>query len=195
MSSESRCGSRFGAPFQGRLRAPLQHANRATAEFCQDDAIIGELGYTANFTNLAQSFCANTARLGCCRSSRGWPKGGQLLMDLAMLDQPAWPEQRDEGLPGEAKRARNVTEPSDQFQKLEEKLVRLIEVFKRTQAENRALEEQVQALKAEFKGSGQKIESLEKEVAILRSEREDVRGRVERLLSQMESLTKTDSTA
>lgn len=71
--------------------------------------------------------------------------------------------------------------------------MRLIEVFKRTQAENRALEDQVQTLKTASKDSGRQVESLEKEVATLRREREDVRGRVERLLSQMEALTKTDA--
>ncbi|HUY13886.1 MAG TPA: hypothetical protein VMX16_09700 [Terriglobia bacterium] len=116
-------------------------------------------------------------------------------MDSSNLDRSTGPESSGSGLLDEAKRARNVTEPSDQFQKLEEKLVRLIEAFKRTQAENRTLEEQVRALKTESKDRGQQMESLEKEVGILRREREDVRGRVEKLLSQMESLTKTDSTA
>ena len=105
------------------------------------------------------------------------------------------PDSSGIGLPDEAKRARNVTEPTDQFQRLEEKLVRLIEAFKRTQAENRTLEEQVRALKTESKDRGQQMEVLEKEVGILRLEREDVRSRVEKLLSQMESLTRTDSTA
>lgn len=116
-------------------------------------------------------------------------------MDCVTLDQPTKPGQGQNSLPDGVKRARNVTESSDQFQKLEEKLVRLIEVFKRTQAENRTLEEQVHALQAESKESSRQIELLEKEVAILRHEREDVRARVEKLLSQMESLTNTDSTA
>ena len=42
-----------------------------------------------------------------------------------------------------------MTDPNDQFERLEEKLLKAIELFKRTQAEKRALEQEIEKLKAE----------------------------------------------
>ncbi|HEX5481200.1 MAG TPA: cell division protein ZapB [Terriglobia bacterium] len=83
-----------------------------------------------------------------------------------------------------------MTEPIDQFQKLEEKLGKVVEIFRRTQAENRSLLQQVEKLRTE---STQRQGALEQEVQALRREREDVRTRIEKLLDQVETLTKQDS--
>jgi predicted nucleic acid-binding Zn-ribbon protein len=98
-----------------------------------------------------------------------------------------------------------VTEPNDQLERLEEKLLRAIDVFKRTQEEKRALEQEIETLKTESKEHAleQEIEKLraesleraeaakamERELDALRKEREDVRSRVEKLLERIDGLT------
>jgi FtsZ-binding cell division protein ZapB len=81
----------------------------------------------------------------------------------------------------------------DQLQKLEEKLSKVVEVFKRTQAENRSLAQQLENLRADSGESGRQRDALEREIQTLRSEREDVRNRVAKLLEQVDALTKQDS--
>ncbi|MGO8815235.1 MAG: hypothetical protein ACLQVG_11340 [Terriglobia bacterium] len=96
-------------------------------------------------------------------------------------------------------------EPNDQLERLEEKLLRAIDLFKRTQAEKRALEQEIEKLKTQSKERAlqQEIEKLnaeslerveagkamERELDALRREREDVRSRVEKLLERIDVLT------
>ncbi len=86
-----------------------------------------------------------------------------------------------------------MTDSSDAFRKLEEKLSKAVEVFKRGQAERRALQQEVEGLRADSKECAKRIDALERELQNLRREREDVRGRVERLLGQIDSLTKGEA--
>lgn len=86
-----------------------------------------------------------------------------------------------------------MTEHADPFTKLEEKIGRVAEAFNRVQAEKRALEEQLETVKSANKERGRQFDSQERELVALRKEREEVRSRVERLLEQVESLTKQDS--
>jgi len=86
-----------------------------------------------------------------------------------------------------------VTDPSEQFERLEEKLLRAIELFKRTQTEKRTLEEEVEKLKVESKERAQALNAMERELIALRREREDVRSRVEKLLARIDGLTSSDS--
>ncbi|MGH9359979.1 MAG: hypothetical protein ACRD1O_12515 [Terriglobia bacterium] len=81
----------------------------------------------------------------------------------------------------------------DQFQKLEEKVSRVVEMFKHTQAENQSLSQQLEKMKADSKDAVRQREALEREAQALRKEREDVRSRVERLLEQVDALTRHDS--
>jgi chromosome segregation ATPase len=90
-------------------------------------------------------------------------------------------------------REKNVTHAMDQLQKLEEKLSKVAEAFKRTQAENRSLIQQLEKLKADSGEGFRQRDSLEREIQTLRSEREDVRNRVAKLLEQVDALTKQDS--
>jgi FtsZ-binding cell division protein ZapB len=80
----------------------------------------------------------------------------------------------------------HVADPNDQFARLEEKLLKAIDLFKRTQTEKRVLEQEVEKLKAQSKEQGQ---TMERELIALRREREDVRARVEKLLARMDALT------
>jgi FtsZ-binding cell division protein ZapB len=86
-----------------------------------------------------------------------------------------------------------VTDPNEQFQRLEEKLMKAIEVFKQAQAEKRALEQDSSKLRLEMKERTQQMSTLERELIALRREREDVRVRVENLLQRIDVLTKVDS--
>jgi FtsZ-binding cell division protein ZapB len=86
-----------------------------------------------------------------------------------------------------------VTDPNEQFQRLEEKLLKAIEVFKQAQAEKRALEQDSSKLRLEMKERAQQMSTLERELIALRREREDVRVRVEKLLQRIDVLTRVDS--
>ena len=86
-----------------------------------------------------------------------------------------------------------MTDPNEQFERLEEKLLRAIELFKRTQTEKRTLEEEVEKLKVESKERAQALNAMERELIALRREREDVRSRVEKLLARIDGLTSSDS--
>jgi FtsZ-binding cell division protein ZapB len=85
-----------------------------------------------------------------------------------------------------------MADPNDQFERLEEKLLKAIELFKRTQAEKRALEQEVEKLKAESRERAQGNSALERELIALRREREEVRSRVEKLLERIDGLTSPD---
>ena len=76
---------------------------------------------------------------------------------------------------------------------VEEKLLKVIEIFKRTQEEKRALQEEVDSLKANSKDGNKRFEALERELQVLRREREEARARVEKILQQIDILTKTDA--
>jgi len=86
-----------------------------------------------------------------------------------------------------------VTDPNEQFQRLEEKLLKAIEVFKQAQAEKRALEQDSNKLRLEMKERAQQMSTLERELIALRREREDVRVRVDKLLQRIDVLTRVDS--
>jgi uncharacterized coiled-coil DUF342 family protein len=86
-----------------------------------------------------------------------------------------------------------MTDTNNQFERLEEKLLKAIELFKRTQAEKRSLELEVEKLKAEIKEHAQGNSALDKELIALRKEREDVRSRVEKLLERIDGLTATEA--
>lgn len=86
-----------------------------------------------------------------------------------------------------------MTDHADPFTKLEEKIARAVELFRQVQAEKRALEQQLESLKSATKEQGRRWDSQERELVALRKEREEVRSRVEKLLEQVDGLTKPDS--
>ena len=86
-----------------------------------------------------------------------------------------------------------MTDPNNQFQRLEEKLMKAIEIFKQAQAEKRALEQDSSKLRLEMKERTQQMSTLERELIALRREREDVRVRVENLLQRIDVLAKVGS--
>jgi hypothetical protein len=78
----------------------------------------------------------------------------------------------------------------DQFQRLEEKLLKAIDLFKRTQEEKRALAQEVEKIKGETRERAQDVGAMERELIALRREREEVRSRVEKLVERIDALTK-----
>ena len=86
-----------------------------------------------------------------------------------------------------------MTDTNEQFQRLEEKLAKAIEIFKQTQVEKRALAQEAEKLRLESKERAQQFAALERELIALRREREEVCGRVEKLLERIDVLTKADS--
>ena len=86
-----------------------------------------------------------------------------------------------------------VTEAGDKFQKLEEKLRKALDVFKKTQWEKRALQHEIEKLKAAWKAHPKRLEGLERELQALRREREEVRSRIEKLVGEVDALTKADA--
>ena len=83
----------------------------------------------------------------------------------------------------------HMADSNEQFERLEEKLLQAIELFKRTQAEKRALEQEIEKLKAATREHAQGNSAMERELIALRKEREDVRSRVEKLLERIDVLT------
>jgi chromosome segregation ATPase len=82
---------------------------------------------------------------------------------------------------------------NESFQQLEQKLLKASEVFKRAVAEKQDLEKAYEKLKHDTGDSRKSLEALQDEIKVLRREREEVRVRVEKLLSQIDQLTGSGS--
>ena len=78
----------------------------------------------------------------------------------------------------------NVVDPTEAFAKLEQKLEKVVEVLKQFQTEKRALEQEVEKLRVESKERARRLDALE---------REDVRSRIEKVIDQIDVLTKTSA--
>jgi predicted nucleic acid-binding Zn-ribbon protein len=79
--------------------------------------------------------------------------------------------------------------PADDFQALEEKIYRTIELYKTAREGRAAAERDVQRLREQIEEREEELEGLRKEVIALRKEREEVRGRVEKMLRQIEAIS------
>ena len=71
---------------------------------------------------------------------------------------------------------------------LEERIVRAVEMVKRERLARAEAEKRADAADARLREAAPLTENLQKEVSALRGEREQVRQRVERLLSQLDAL-------
>jgi septal ring factor EnvC (AmiA/AmiB activator) len=79
--------------------------------------------------------------------------------------------------------------PSDDFQSLEEKVYRTIELLKAAREARTMAERDVARLREQLKSHHDDTESLRRELIELRRDREDVRSRIEKMLNQIDSLT------
>ena len=78
--------------------------------------------------------------------------------------------------------------PGDDFQALEEKIYRTIEMYKAARQAQASAERDAQRLRQQLEDREEELVRLRRETVQLKKEREDIRGRVEKMLSQIESL-------
>ena len=78
--------------------------------------------------------------------------------------------------------------PADDFQALEEKIYRTIEMYKAARQAQAAAERDVQRVRQQLEEREEQLDTLRREAVQLRKEREEIRGRVEKMLEQIESI-------
>ena len=78
--------------------------------------------------------------------------------------------------------------PADDFQALEEKIYRTIELFKAARQAQASAERDAQRLRQQLEDREEELVRLRRETVQLKKEREDIRGRVEKMLAQIETL-------
>ncbi|MGD0513205.1 MAG: hypothetical protein ABSA29_07895 [Terriglobales bacterium] len=78
--------------------------------------------------------------------------------------------------------------PSDDFQALEQKVYRTIEMYKAAREARAASERDTQRLREQLEEREEEVEGLRREMVQLRREREEIRGRVEKMLQQIDTL-------
>jgi predicted RNase H-like nuclease (RuvC/YqgF family) len=76
----------------------------------------------------------------------------------------------------------------DDFQALEEKVYRTIELYKAAREARSIAERDAQRLRAQLEEREEEVETLRREMLRLRKEREEIRGRVEKMVQQIESI-------
>ncbi|HEV2397699.1 MAG TPA: hypothetical protein VGS27_12205 [Candidatus Sulfotelmatobacter sp.] len=78
--------------------------------------------------------------------------------------------------------------PADDFQALEQKIYRTIELYKAARQAQATAERDAQRLRQQMEDREEELVRLRRETVQLRKEREDIRSRVEKMLAQIESL-------
>ena len=78
--------------------------------------------------------------------------------------------------------------PADDFQALEEKVYRTIELYKSAREAKTVIERDVKRLRQQLEEREDEFETMRKETVRLRKEREEIRARVEKMLQQIETL-------
>jgi septal ring factor EnvC (AmiA/AmiB activator) len=79
--------------------------------------------------------------------------------------------------------------PAEDFEALEEKVYRTIELYKAAKEARTTAERDVKRLREQLEEREEENETMRRELIQLRKDREDIRGRVEKMLGQMDSLT------
>jgi len=78
--------------------------------------------------------------------------------------------------------------PADDFEALEEKVYRTIEMYRAARQAQAAAERDAGRVRQQLEDREDQLEALRHETVQLRKEREEIRGRVEKMLQQIESL-------
>jgi len=83
-----------------------------------------------------------------------------------------------------------VTEqvPADDFQALEDKIYRTIEMYKAARQAQATAERDAQRAREQLEEREEQIVALRRETVQLKKEREEIRGRVEKMLEQIDSI-------
>ncbi len=79
--------------------------------------------------------------------------------------------------------------PAEEFEALEEKVYRTSELYKAAKEARATAERDAKRLREQLEEREEENENLRRELVQLRKDREDIRGRVEKMLNQMDSLT------
>jgi predicted nucleic acid-binding Zn-ribbon protein len=79
--------------------------------------------------------------------------------------------------------------PAEDFEALEEKVYRTIELYKAAKEARATAERDAKRLREQLEEREEENERMRRELVQLRKDREDIRGRVEKMLSQMDNLT------
>ncbi len=78
--------------------------------------------------------------------------------------------------------------PADDFQALEDKIYRTIELYKAARQAQATAERDAQRLRQQMQDREEELVTLRRETVRLKKEREEIRGRVEKMLGQIESI-------
>lgn len=78
--------------------------------------------------------------------------------------------------------------PADDFEELEQKVYRTIEMYRSARQAQTAAERDAQRLRQQLESRDEELVSLRRETVQLKKEREEIRGRVEKMLQQIESI-------
>ncbi len=78
--------------------------------------------------------------------------------------------------------------PADDFQALEDKVYRTIEMYKAAREAKVSAEREVQRVRQQLKERDEEIENLRREAVQLRKDREEVRHRVEKIMRQIDAV-------
>jgi hypothetical protein len=78
--------------------------------------------------------------------------------------------------------------PADDFQALEDKIYRTIEMYKSARQAQAVAERDAQRLRQQMQDREEELVRLRREAVQLKKEREEIRGRVEKMLQQIESI-------
>ena len=81
-----------------------------------------------------------------------------------------------------------VEVPADDFQALEGKVYRTIELYKAAREAKAAAERETQNLRQQLEAREEEFDNLRREIIQLRKDREEIRARVEKMLRQVESV-------
>ncbi len=77
---------------------------------------------------------------------------------------------------------------ADDFQALEQKIYRTIEMYKAAKQAQASAERDAQRLREQLEEREEELTTLRRESVQLKKERQDIRGRVEKMLEQIESI-------
>jgi SMC interacting uncharacterized protein involved in chromosome segregation len=78
--------------------------------------------------------------------------------------------------------------PADDFEALEHKVYRTIEMYKAARQAQAAAERETQRLRQQLQERDDELAALRRDSVHLKKEREVIRGRVEKMLEQIESI-------
>jgi len=78
--------------------------------------------------------------------------------------------------------------PADDFEALEQKVYRTIELYKAARQAQAAAERDVQRIRQQLDQRDEELGNLRRETVQLKKEREEIRSRVEKMLEQIESI-------